>query len=168
MADAKPTRSQRDAASAARRTEMLHLHTVDRLSQAEIAQRYGITQQAVSEQIRRAIKDRPAYAVDEWRAIELQKLDSAERAVLAVLRRRHVTVSRGRIITVRNADGEDEPLLDDAPVLAAVDRLVRIAQHRADLLGLKAPTRVSLEAEGLGKEIAELLAEFGDGNAGGA
>jgi predicted DNA-binding protein (UPF0251 family) len=152
------TRTQRAAELADRRAEMLRLYTVERLTQAEIADRYGVSQQAVSEQIRKAIADRPAYRVDEHRAIELEKLDEYERAARRVLVREHVTVSRGSIVTMYNEEtGREEPLLDDAPALAAVDRLVRISQYRADLIGMKAPTRVSVEAETLSAEIAQLL-----------
>lgn len=152
-----PRRAARDTAAADRRAAMLRLYATGH-TQADIAAQYGITQQAVSEQIRKAIASRPVHAVNEYRAIELEKLDAAERAVLGVLNRRHVTVSNGQIVMVAGPDGE-EPLLDDAPVLKAVDRLVQISKRRAALLGLDAPTRVSVEAEQLGAEITELLAQ---------
>lgn len=155
----KPSRSQRAAELAERRAEMYRLHVVERLDQTEIGRRYGISQQAVSEQIRRAIADRSTHANDETKAIELAKLDANEREVMAVLRRQHLTVSNGRVVLVWDEERQAEvPLIDDAPVLKAVDRLLAIAKHRADLLGLKAPTKVSVEAETLGQEIAGLLA----------
>src|SRR5512142_145176 len=150
--------AQRTAELAERRAEMWRMR-VNGYTQQQIGDRYGISQQAVSEQLRKAFTERPAAAVDEYRAVELDKLDRAERAVLEVMTRRHVTVSHGKVIEVWNEETRaEEPLLDDGPVLTAVDRLVRIAQHRADLLGLKAPTRVSVEAESLSQEIAGLLA----------
>lgn len=151
------TRAQRAAELAERRAEMWRLR-VTGWTQQQIADNYGISQQSVSEQLRKAYVERPATAIDEYRLVELDKLDRAERVVIAVMTRRHVTVSGGKIISTVNEHGEEEPLLDDAPVLAAVDRLVKIAQHRADLLGLKAPTRVSIEAENLSAEISALLA----------
>jgi predicted transcriptional regulator len=144
---------------AERRAEMWRMRVLGH-SQQQIADHYGITQSAVSQQLSRAYKERPATAIDEYRAVELDKLDREERAVLGVMTRRHLTVSNGRIVTVLNDDGMEEPLLDDAPVLTAVDRLVKIARHRADLLGLKAPVRVSVEAEQLGAEIKDLVTEW--------
>lgn len=156
-------RAKRTAALAERRAEMWRMR-VNGQTQQEIGDHYGISQQAVSEQLRKAYTDRPAAAIDEYRAIELDKLDRAERAVLAVMTRQHVTVSGGSIVMTPDSTGEMVPLLDDAPVLAAVDRLVKIAKHRADLLGLKAPTKISVEAESLGQEIAELLGQLGTGD----
>jgi predicted transcriptional regulator len=144
---------------AERRAEMWRMRVTGH-SQQQIADHYGITQSAVSQQLTRAAKDRPATAIDEYRMLELDKLDRAERAVLAVLTRRHVTVSNGRIVMVANEDGFEEPLLDDGPVLTAVDRLVKIARHRADLVGLKAPVKVSVEAEQLGQEIKDLVTNW--------
>lgn len=160
MADQrKPTRAQREALMAERRAEMWRMRVLGH-SQQQIADHYGVTQSAVSQQLARAYKDRPATAIDEYRMLELDKLDREERAVLGVMTRRHVTVSNGRVVTVKNEDGTDEPLLDDAPILNAVTVLVKIARHRADLLGLKAPVKVSVEAEQLGAEIKDLVTEW--------
>jgi predicted transcriptional regulator len=155
----KLTRAQREALMAERRAEMWRMR-VTGSSQQDIADHFGITQSAVSQQLARAYRERPAAAIDEYRAVELDKLDRAERAVLAVMTRRHLTVSAGQIVMVEDADGVKEPLLDDAPVLTAVDRLVKIARHRADLLGLKAPVKVSVEAEQLGEEIKDLVTRW--------
>lgn len=144
MAD-RPSRTQRAAELADRRSEMLRLATHDRLTQAEIAARYGITQQAVSEQIRKAISERPTYAIDEYRAIESDKLDQAERLVRDVLSRRHFVVSQGRVVTMPDPDtGDPVPLVDDAPILNAVDRLVRISARRSALLGLDVPVKTDV------------------------
>lgn len=157
----KPTRSQRAAELAERRAEMYRLHVVERLDQAEIGRRYGVSQQAVSEQIRKAIADRSAHANDETKAIELAKLDAREREVVGVMRRTHYLVSRGKIVERWDEElGRDVPLLDDAPILQSVDRLVAIARLRADLLGLKSPARVSVEAAELGDKIKGLVASL--------
>ncbi len=76
-----------------------------------------------------------------------------------VLRARHVTVSHGRVIErqvgwetdadgveIRNSDNERIPvmedLLDDAPVLQALDRLAKIEVELAKLWGYAAPVKV--------------------------
>ncbi|MFD9752657.1 hypothetical protein ACFWYQ_21360 [[Kitasatospora] papulosa] len=103
--------------------------------------------------VKRVLDATVREAGDEVRAIELARLDdelvrlaAIEEQVWVVLRRAHVTVSNGQVIRVGG-----EPLLDDAPVLQAVDRLVKIedarrrnAERRAKLLGLDAPTKQAI------------------------
>lgn len=78
---------------------------------------------------------------------ELERLDRLYAKVEKILDKFHVTVQFGKVIEL---DGE--PIEDDVPVLAAVDRLVKIedarrrnAERRAKLLGLDAAQRVSME-----------------------
>ena len=129
-------------------------------TQQQIADHFGCTQQAVSKELQRAIAARPATAIDDYREIQLDKLDRAERAVLKVMETTHYLVSRGQIVTMIE-DGEETILLDDAPVLNAVDRIIRIVALRSDLLGLKAPVRVNVDADQLGQEITELIGALG-------
>jgi len=109
----------------------------------------------------------------EVRQMELARLDEMYRAALAVLERRHLTVSHGKIVYVGGMPVLDdrgnvtyvggEPLEDDGPVLQAIDRMIRIMERRAKLLGLDAPTKVEvitldvIEAEirRLNDELAE-------------
>lgn len=95
---------------------------------------------------------------------ELQRLDALWGRAWAVLERHHVIVSHGRII---RDDMDGKPLLDDGPVLQAIDRLLRIQERRAKFLGLDAPTKhevVSLDV--LDREIQRLTAELGSVAAG--
>lgn len=83
---------------------------------------------------------------------ELERLNGLEDSVRAVLERKHITVSNGRIIKLPNPDtGDEEPLEDDGPVLQAVDRLLRIeesrrknGESRRKLLGLDAPAKTQV------------------------
>jgi hypothetical protein len=63
------------------------------------------------------------------------------REVWQVLQRTHVVVSQGRVVK----DDNGVPIPDDAPVLAATDRLLKIQERRAKLLGLDMPTRSKVE-----------------------
>ena len=75
-----------------------------------------------------------------------------------VLQRNHVVVSQGRVVEL---DGV--PIPDDAPVLAAIDRLLKIQERRAKLLGLDAPTQSRVEVvteSAVDKAIAELEAQI--------
>lgn len=143
--DRDPATAQRDAEAARMRARSM--------TYQQIADALSMSKSAAHEAVQRALADtleEPAAAV---RQMELEKLDALERAVLAVLERKHVTVSHGRVVMV-----DDEPLEDDGPVLAAVDRLVKIAERRARLLGLDAEKRVNLSG-GVTYEIVGVSSE---------
>ena len=91
---------------------------------------------------------------------ELERLTRLYAKVEKILDKFHVTVQFGKVITV-----DDEPLEDDGPALAAVDRLVRIedarrrnGERRAKLMGLDAAQRVEVTIDDLDAEAARLNA----------
>jgi hypothetical protein len=127
------------------------------LSYPAIAKRLGISKSTAWERVQRAFRATLAEPADQARAVELARLEDAHDAALAVLLREHLTVSHGKVITVKNDKGDDVPLIDDAPVLAAVDRIRALSESRRKLLGLDAPSRVSVDAEHLGQEVADLI-----------
>lgn len=104
------------------------------------------------DQIQKVLKETLQEAGDDLRAAERDRLDRLSVAAWGVLDRQHITVSNGSVIRV---DGE--PLIDDAPTLQAIDRLLRISESRRKLEGLDAPARVSVDAENLGREIDTIL-----------
>ncbi|KND45377.1 hypothetical protein [Streptomyces stelliscabiei] len=110
--------------------------------------------------------------VDAWRAIVVERLEAAharldrmEAAAHKVLERHHITVNNGRIITL----DDGEPLLDDGPVLAAIDRLAKIEDARLKnneslrrLFGLDMPVKVDAtvtEVTQQDLELQEMLRE---------
>ncbi|MCK9901257.1 hypothetical protein MXD63_14355 [Frankia sp. Cpl3] len=107
-------------------------------------------------------------AGDELRVLELERLDRLYEAAMAVLTREHVTVSQGRVIRegkpVINDNGEAEileghgaPLVDDGPVLQAIDRLLKIQDRRAKLVGLDAPVKHEVRTiDAIAAEVADL------------
>lgn len=78
----------------------------------------------------------------ELRKVQLERLGEMRQAALEVLERFHYTVSHGKVI----CDSDGVPLEDDGPRLQAVDRLLRIEERIAKLMGLDAPTRAEIEA----------------------
>lgn len=91
-------------------------------------------------------------------AAEAAHLDDLFVEALDVLRRDHVTVSHGHI--VRDDDGN--PILDDGPRLAAIDRLLRIRESYRRLFRVDPPAKV--EHIG-GSSVSELLAAAMDADA---
>jgi len=145
--------------AALRRDRVLQLRD-DGLTFKEIGAELGISDQRAWQIHKKALRERPALAAatvrDEERkqaqlaTIDEQRRDAdmAREAVMAVLTARHITISNGIAVRV-----EGEPVLDDAPVLAAVDRLVKLddllvklADQEAKLLGLYAPVKQTVDA----------------------
>jgi len=92
--------------------------------------------------VRRALEQRRkqlALAADDYREQALATLDAMAGEVWAVLNARHLTIQNGKVVR----DDDDAPLLDDGPVLSAVDRLLRIEERRARLLGIDAPAQLT-------------------------
>lgn len=118
--------------------------------------------------IRRGLANTTRVAHDEQRALELTSLDELERACWIELRASHVMVSNGRVVR----DEYDVPIEDDRFVLEVIDRILKIKEHRAKLIGLNAPTRTevltidSVESEiiRLERELAEEKRATDDGN----
>lgn len=116
-------------------------------TQRQIADEVGLSQAQVSAILAEMIQERKEEASEALRQFEVGKLDTLERAMLDVLARDHLTIQGGKVVreTYVDEDGEEhpgEPYRDDGPAMAAVDRLLKIAQRRAALLGLDSPTKI--------------------------
>jgi len=151
------------------------------MSYPEIAKELGYSEashasQAVSRVLRATVEEPGA----EVRKTELARLDAMHRAALDVLERMHVTVSQGRVVQHRVAgtgtwdpeariwvDAEWVDLADDAPILSAIDRLLKIQERRARLLGLDAPVKHEVRnVDAVDAEIEHLVARLAAGGQG--
>lgn len=127
------------------------------LSYRAIAREMGTSVSTAYDGVARAFRATLTEPAEQARAVELARLEDAHDAALAVLLREHLTVSHGKVITVKDEQGNDVPLIDDGPVLQAIDRIRALSESRRKLLGLDAPSRVSVDAEHIGQEVADLL-----------
>jgi hypothetical protein len=115
--------------------------------------------------IRRGLANTVRVARDEQRLLELSSLDELERACWVELRARHIMVSNGRVIR----DDDDVPLEDDRFVLETIDRILKIKDQRAKLLGLNAPARAEvLTIDSVEAEIMRLEQELRQGQRSGS
>jgi hypothetical protein len=108
-------------------------------SYRQIAAELGCDVHTAHDAVTRAIATVVAEPAEAAIHFELDRLDRLHRAAMQVLERHHVTVSNGKVIEL---DGQ--PLLDDGPVLSAIDRLVRISESRRKLLGLDQPAKMNV------------------------
>ena len=106
----------------------------------EIAEIFEVSVGTAFNMVQRAIADIPREATVELIVLEIAKIDFLERKAIQILERHHVFVSQGGKVVY---DGT-EKLEDDGPTLQAINTLVKLADRRAKLLGLNAPTRTEL------------------------
>lgn len=106
--------------------------------------------------IRRAMARAVRFAGDEERHLQLQSLDELELRLWKLLDNGTVLVQQGRIIEM------DGIALDDHRfALEVVDRIVKVKDQRAKLLGTYAPTRVeTLTIDSVEAEIERLQKEL--------
>lgn len=120
--------------------ECVDVHTVYRDYQRARRDAVQLTPEALERAEKRKL-GQLARIDEQRRDVELQR-----EAVMEVLTARHVTISNGVVV---HEDGH--PILDDAPVLQAVDRLVklddlliRLDDQEAKLLGLYPEKKIAL------------------------
>lgn len=184
----RPTRADK-AFIDERRAKNIALRSSGMLFSAIAAELGYADRHAARQDFIRGLESRKAELGEEaatFVAGELEKLDEWERAANKVLASRHLMVSHGKVIWapqtadgVYGADELDEdgnpvgatyvPLEDAAPVLAAIDRLVKIGESRRKLLDIDPPSKARVEVtnvDSVDADIRRLVAELGARSAG--
>jgi hypothetical protein len=155
------------ADTATRRAQLLDLVRDGRYTWDQIADQLDYASPGAActdyKRIVEARREELAQSLDDMRAAQLEGLQELRRVAVEVMRRDHVHVSGGKVVRQElgveaGADGEPvyelgDPLMDDGPTLAAIDRIAKIDAQIAQLLGLNAPARV--EAEGQVRVVIE-------------
>lgn len=118
-----------DNATTALRLRMEGVPTV------EIAFQIGLSPRRTNVLISEALKASTAPAVDDWRALQLHRLENMHETLRPYLMR--------DIVIGRKPDGEE--VIETRPDLRVADRLLRIAERQAKLLGLDMPVRLEIE-----------------------
>jgi hypothetical protein len=103
--------------------------------------------------VRRALEAAPREAGAEALQVELDRLDRLVRAGDAVLDRVHLAINKDGVVC-----WEGEPLIDDAPTIAALTALMRLSESRRKLLGLDAEQKVAVTGD-VRYEIVGMAAE---------
>lgn len=144
-----------EAQLAERRAEAYRLR-LRGLSLREVGQRLGVSHTTVANWTRTEAEELVQPLATELRQQQVDRLDEMRAAVLGVLESRHYVVSNGRLIRLSE---DADPLEDDAPILQAVDRLLRIEERRSRLFGLDAPEKSEVAAtiEQLAPPVLDLI-----------
>lgn len=109
--------------------------------------------------VKRAMARAVRFATDETRALELQSYDELEAICWRELQANPRLVQQGRIIV----DEEGFAVPDKRLLMEIVDRILKIKERRARLLGLDAPTKAEiLTVDSVDAEIAKLEAELAE------
>lgn len=116
----------------------------------EIAERMGISRMTAYNGFTEALERIGEPEVAAYRAEQIARLAGMRQAVMDVLASKHVTIQQGRVVRERTGtDANGNPVYgpaieDDGPVLAAVDRLLKIEEAERKLLGLDAKPEVQV------------------------
>lgn len=94
----------------------------------------------VSQAIRTHLASLYRFTVDEMKVIELQSLDELEYRLWKLLDDQHVVISQGRIVRDENGD----PVPDSRFILETVDRIDKIKDKRAKMMGLYAASKIEV------------------------
>jgi hypothetical protein len=120
-------------------------------TQEELAELHGISQQRVGQVIREVVAAIPEEDLAERRKRTLDVLDVVGREMAAIMDAPAAQAySNGRPMV--NDDGT--PILDYGSRMAAADRLVKITERQAKLLGLDAAQKVDIGVSEQAKEAA--------------
>ena len=87
----------------------------------------------------------------QLRALEVARLDEMSVQAYKVLFAKHYTINSGSVVYHNGAE-----VLDDAPVLRAIDRLLKISERRAKLLNLDLQKEAGVDSD----SMIAMLREF--------
>jgi ABC-type phosphate transport system auxiliary subunit len=135
------------------------------LTYRQIARQLGYrSPQSVGDAIRRHARTTASDSLAGPEALQvmLDRLQDYRRLAWRVATARHYATTASGNVALHPETGQ--PLLDDAPVLHALDRLLRFDDHEAKLTGLYAPSRSRVEViteDVIEGEIRKLEAQIG-------
>ena len=137
--------AKRKALADQRAMMALEMRSVEGKTYAQIGADLGISPGSAQDAYRRGVAmSVPRDAMDEAKALALQKLDIWEQMALEQYHARHVLVSHGKVAR-RLVNGELEVVEDYLPKLRAIDLLLKIERERRTIIGYTAPSRRVLE-----------------------
>lgn len=95
------------------------------------------------------------------RDIEIGKLDLLEEKLWTMVDEEYYTVSNGQVVYMETGD----PVPDIDPILKIIDRILKVSERRAKLLGLDKPIRVDATVTHSDPRDLELMEMINEGRA---
>lgn len=112
----------------------------------------------VAAAIKRAMGEMARFANDEMRMMELRSLDELEWLAWQAIRKSPAIVSQGHVVFNEETG---LPVTDDRFTLETIDRILKIKERRAKLMGLDAPIRREvITMDSIENEIKKLESEL--------
>jgi hypothetical protein len=109
----------------------------------KIANELGYTDRSHARQgIERAMLAIVQEPAEEMIKIHLERLREMYRTAREIMVARHMMVQHGKVVTITTDTGEHIPVEDPMPKLAAIDRMTRVLEREAKLLGMDAPKQI--------------------------
>lgn len=103
----------------------------------QVAAELGCSTSKVRSSLHRVAEEYQVEFAADIIKMELDRLDIMLRKAMEVLHARHLAFSHGRLLR----DDEDNLLNDSAPVLQAINSVLKIMERRSQYLGLDAPSK---------------------------
>lgn len=112
----------------------------------ELAELFGYSDKSMARKgVLAAKADVARPAVTRLIQAESAQLDDLYLMAMEVIEANHVTVSHGKVVTLRDpATGEETPLTDHGPKLTAIQTALRIRESYRKLHGLDQPAQVAV------------------------
>jgi hypothetical protein len=139
----------RDLATAEQQRDVVSLKRAG-LDFREIGRRLGISKSQAHRSFYAALDRIVEPEVAALRAEQLARIELEREETLDIMGAQHVVVSNGHVVSpvIAHNDAGDpvygDPLIDHAPPLAAIDRLVKLDDQEAKLVGMYPKTEVDL------------------------
>jgi hypothetical protein len=133
-----PEQAQRDAQAADLRADG---HTLQ-----HIADTLGYSDRSAARRgIQRALRDIVQGPAERLLALHMDRLELLYAAATDILERDHPVVSHGKVVTMPDPEtGEEKPLIDDGPKLAAIREARSTLDAFWSLTGMKQPAKVQV------------------------
>lgn len=137
-------RYQRTLENAQRDAQAAELYSQGHTYQ-EIATQLEITKWAAIRAVQRAVRAVVQGPGEEVLKLHIDRLEYLYSAALDILETDHVVVSHGKVITMPDPEtGEEKPLIDSGPKLAAIREARASLESFRRLTGLDQPSKVNL------------------------
>lgn len=146
-----------EAADAKRMFELrTGVGTGEKLTLARVADEMGCSVFRVQKLLNKYTPKLLEKDASNHREIEIGKLDLLEEKLWTMVDEDYYTVSNGQVVYLDTGD----PVPDIDPVLKIIDRILKVAERRAKLLGLDKPVRVEATVHTMDStdmELAEMI-----------